>query len=173
MMIKARRQNVMRSVKSKITVAGSAFLLSLLLASSVFPRSCECYTQKHRTDFRRAKAVFVGQVIDIDGKRKTPERLSEGATHSAKFKVERAWKGAWKSEVAVFARRYFLTCGGGFDFQPGERYLVYVFDDHNELVAYTECSRTRPYSRSSFETDKELKQLDSFWFRLSARVIPF
>jgi len=163
----------MASVKHKITVAGSALLLSLLLASTAFPRSCECYIQKHRADFRRAKAVFVGQVIDIDRRRTTPERLSEGATYSAKFKVERAWKGAWKSEVAVFARRYFLSCGGGFDFQPGEKYLVYVFDDHSELVAYTECSRTRPYSRSSFETDKELKQLDSFWFRLFAKAIPF
>ena len=163
----------MPGVKNKITVAASAFLLSLLLAPAVFPRPCECDVQKHRADFRRAKAVFVGQVIDVDRKRTMPTRLSEGATYSAKFKIERVWKGAWKSEVAVFARRYFLSCGGGFDFQLGEKYLVYVFDDENALVAYTECSRTRPYNRSSLETDKELKQLDSFWFRLFAKATPF
>ena len=161
----------MRSVKNKIIVAGSAFLLSLLLAPTAFP--CSCNIEKHRTDFRRANAVFLGQVVGIDRGIDRTERFSEGVIYSARFKVERVWKGSRKSEVAVFVKIYLFNCGGRFDFQPGEKYLVYVFNDENKLVTYTECSRTRPYSRSSVETDKELKQLGSFWFRLFARVNPF
>jgi len=157
----------MRSVKNKIKVAGSAFLLSLLLAPATFP--CTCIIQKHRADFRRARAVFVGQVVGIDRNRLIPERLSGSVIYSAKFKIEKAWKGSWKSEIAVFTSREFAC--GGFDFQPGEKYLVYVFE--GELVAFTSCSRTRPYSRSSDQKDKELKQLDNFWFGLFAKAIPF
>lgn len=156
----------MFGVKNKITVTVSAFLLSLLWAPTVFP--CTCIIPKHRTDFRKAKAVFVGRVIDIDKKRTIPERLSGGVIYSAKFEIEKAWKGFSKSEIAVFVW-YDFGCGG-FDFKPSEKYLVYVFD--NELVAYTSCSRSRLYKASSVEIDKELKQLDSFWFRLFARVNP-
>ncbi|HKC86205.1 MAG TPA: hypothetical protein VKG02_09545, partial [Blastocatellia bacterium] len=132
MTIKARRQNVMRSAKSKIIVAVSAFLFLLLLAPAAF--SCTCPDTKHRADFRRAKAVFVGQAIDIDWKRGIPERFT---IYSAKFKIEKAWKGSWKSEaeVPVFIRRTFSGCDGKFAFQPGEKYLVYLFEEKNELVA--------------------------------------
>jgi len=70
-------------------------------------------------------------------------------------------------------RRTFTGCDGKFAFQQGEKYLVYLFEEKKELVASVTCSRTRPYSRSSVETEKELKQLDSFRFRLFARVNPF
>jgi len=153
--------------KNKITVTVSIFLSLLLWEPTAFP--CTCNIQKHRADFRKAKSVFVGRVIDVDRKRTIPERLSGGVVYSAKFEIEKAWKGSSKSEVAVFVWRDF-GCGG-FDFQLSEKYLVYVFD--NEWVAYTACSRSRPYIRSSVETDKELKQLDSFWFRLCARLNPF
>jgi hypothetical protein len=115
--------------------------------------------------------VFVGQLIDTDRKRAIPERLSGGVIYTAKFKIEKAWKGSWKSEVSVFSGRDFAC--GGFDFRPGEKYLVYVLDVEKDLVAFTACSRTRPYSRSSVEADKELKRLDSYWFRLFAKAIPF
>jgi hypothetical protein len=153
-------------MKSKIAVAVTSFLFPLLWTPVAFP--CTCIIKKHRTDFRQAKAVFVGRVIEIDRNRMIPERLSGGVIYSARIRIEKAWKGSRKSEVAVFTWRDF-GCGG-FDFQPSEKYLVYVFD--NELIAYTTCSRTRHYERSSDETDKELKQLDSFWFRLFARVNP-
>jgi len=160
----------MRSVNSKITVAISAFLFSLLLAPAAF--SCTCPDTKHRVDFRRAKAVFVGQVIDIDRKGAIPERLQPNVIYSAKFKIEKAWKGSLKSEVALFVRRSFSGCDRNFDFQQGEKYLVYVFDEEDELVISVTCSRTRPHGLSSVEENKELKQLDSFWFRFFARVNP-
>src|SRR5262245_41754363 len=104
----------MRSVSRKASMAVSAFLFSLLLAPAAFP--CTCIIPKHRTDFRRAKAVFVGQVIDIDRKSNISERLSEAVIYSAKFKVEKPWKSSLRSEIAVFAWRDF-GCSG-FDFQP-------------------------------------------------------
>jgi hypothetical protein len=87
----------MYTVKNKTKVSVSAFLLSLLLAPEAFP--CTCIIHNHRTDFRRAKAVFVGKVIDIDKNRPIPERLSGDAIHSsAKFNIEKTWKGSCEAD---------------------------------------------------------------------------
>lgn len=119
--------------------------------------SCSCVERSARKDYRSAKAIFIGEVIGV----------SQGnLPASVKFKVEKQWKGAKQSEfIASWGYEGVGTCGG-FLFEKGQKYLVYVHG--KELSVYTACDRT---AKLGYVKD-ELKRLNSFWFRFSARVYP-
>ena len=65
-----------------------------LSASAVYP--CECEIIKPSKKLRKAKAVFIGEVMEIGRNDK-----SEWAKVSVKFKVERYWKGVIEQFVTV------------------------------------------------------------------------
>ena len=142
--------NAMKSLTHSVL----AFLTLPLCASVVF--ACTCAENSARSDFRRAKAIFVGEVVsNHDG----PGGIK------ITFKVEKQWKGHQQKEFTA------LWDGpgpcGGFLFEQGRKYLVYARGD--KMWIYTGCDRT---ARIEHAQD-DIRKLNSAWFRFYARLIPF
>jgi hypothetical protein len=127
-------------------------LLALVITWNAFPASsqpCFCVMPEVPEAFEQAKAVFVGEVIEIiepitvDEKAASPDRF-----YVVRFKVEKSWKGAFlSSEIDVLSDQG----GGSFAFPKvakGERYLVYAepaFESGSEsrrFLIITNCNRT-------------------------------
>ncbi len=87
-----------------------------------------------RSAMHHAKAVFIGQVLDISP---TPQSKREmGVTpYSVRLRVERYWKGVKTLEVTVHTD----MVGCGPHFEVGRKYLVYGFGKELE----TASSRTK------------------------------
>lgn len=132
--------------------------------------SCSCDIYLHRKDFREAKAIFIGRVVSISSNEIGDAESRRQLPYAVKLFVEKMWKGRKSSEIAILSNNGTGGCGG-FQFREGERFLVYAFG--KELIAYSACERSRPMSRESEETAKDMKPLNSFWFRSRARLLPF
>ena len=124
-----------------------------LCASTVHP--CSCGENSVRSDFRSAKAIFVGEVLYVS---------KGGLPVEIKFKVEKQWKGHQQKEFTA-AWDGPGPCGG-FMLEQGRRYLVYVRG--REMHAYTSCDRTAKLDHAS----DDIRRLNTFWFRFFARLIP-
>jgi hypothetical protein len=102
-----------------------------LLSSAVFP--CECEIMKPSKKLRKAKAVFIGEVVEIGRNDK-----SEQATVSVKFKVERYWKGVKEQFVTVVgAPAAAGACG--LPVRLNEKYLIYAFDMGDNQLETSFC----------------------------------
>ena len=106
----------------------NAFLLILISLSAPVAYACECGVKRSpRNELRKAKAVFVGEVVEIKAGEKGNSRL-------IKFGVKKHWKGVKGNFIIV------SSPGGlcGFIFELGQEWLVYAYDD-----LYTDsCRRT-------------------------------
>jgi hypothetical protein len=60
---------------------------------------------------------------------------------------------------------------GGFNFVEGEKYLVYAYGKELRVETCSCCPPTN--SIKSQSASDEIKRLNSFWFRLMARLILF
>jgi hypothetical protein len=88
--------------------------LSVVTIFSPAAVGCSCvYLPKHSTAFRKASAVFIGEVVS-----KTRPKLPEDwdvyrapVLDLVTFKVERRWKGARGSEVEAWVDMKFSSCG--------------------------------------------------------------
>ena len=159
------------------------FQISLCLLLFIFGTSaisaCTCNWYSHRKDFRKAKAVFVGSVLSVEqdfSLPSIPEEIKDfkaQITEQVKLKVEKSWSGNKQSEITIWSFSYPHSCGG-FRFNKGEKYLVYVFATKgNLLFTETSCGRTRPFETTNEEHLKEFNQLNSFGFRFWSRLNPF
>ena len=101
------------------------FTFVALTASAVYP--CQCEIMKPSKKLRKAKVVFVGEVVEIGRNDK-----SEWATVSVKFKVERYWKGEKEQYVTVVgAPSAAGACG--LPVELGKKYLIYAFKSEGQL----------------------------------------
>jgi len=92
-------------------------ILVLITIGTNLVYSCQPIIPRH--PFRDAKAVFLGELIEII---KTNDRCE----NVAKFKVERYWKG--KIEEFVNVQTSTTLCCG-YNFRVGEKYLVYAYSE--------------------------------------------
>lgn len=96
-----------------------------LSASAVYP--CECEIIKPSKKLRKAKVVFIGQVVEIGRNDK-----SQQATVAVKFKVERYWKGVKEQFITVVGAP--ASAGAcGLPVKMGEKYLIYAFKNGDEF----------------------------------------
>jgi hypothetical protein len=127
-------------------------LLVLVLALNALPASsplCFCIVPEVPEAFEQAKAVFVGEVIEIVEPATSGEKAaSPNRFYVVRFRVEKSWKGAFlSSEIDVLSDQ-----GRGCFAYPkvtkGERYLVYAdpaFESGSEssrFLIITNCNRT-------------------------------
>jgi len=107
----------------------SAFLLGLIALGMPDASACECGSKgtPHK-ELRKAKAVFVGEVIEVKGGVNNEPYL-------VKFNVEGYWKGVKEPSITI------LSPGGlcGIIFSVNQKWLVYAYGD--ELWTDT-CRRT-------------------------------
>ncbi|MDQ3848593.1 MAG: hypothetical protein M3261_06525, partial [Thermoproteota archaeon] len=72
-------------------------------------------------------------------------------------------------EIVVASTFGFPSLCGGFHIEEGKRYLIYAYRKGEKLIAVTTCDRSMPLE----DADKDIKNLNSIWYRLGARMYPF
>ena len=122
-------------------------LLSLIVAfgaATVYPCTCEIW--KPQKKLRKARAVFVGELVETGTNDK-----DNFATVSLKFKVETYWKGIKEPYVTVVSAPG-ICCTCGLAVHVGQRYLIYAFDMENGQMETSTCmSATLDAERSQDE----------------------
>ena len=99
--------------------------------ATVYPCSCEVW--KPEKKLRKARAVFVGEVIAIDSNAK--DRF---ATVSIKFKADRYWKGIKEPYITVVSAPG-ICCTCGLAVSVGLKFLVYAFKTENDQIETSLC----------------------------------
>lgn len=120
--------------------------------------ACFCITPEVQESYDNAKAVFVGQVLDVIPPRNTdPKAEFVDAAHTIKFRVDKSWKGMFLTEASVLTR--LDNC---FGLHPapktGDSYLVYAWavdqkDPSRTELATGSCTRTALLSAISPASD--------------------
>lgn len=150
-------------------LARSILVVGALIVSTQAVYPCTCAAIGQRRAFKKASAVFIGRVVEINPYQGEPFEYGPfPISQSVKLKVEKSWKGAEQPEIIVLSEKYFGWCGG-FNFQAGDKYLLYAFSHDGKLVTHSVCTRSSPLS----EATGQVKRLNNFWFRLFARTYPF
>ena len=142
-------------MRLKLLPAGVAAFVLLLSAASA--HACTCIVVKSPCQqFGASSAVFVGTVTGVT--ERPPGPAGEGAKpadfvkvltqRGHRFAVARAYLGVEGAEAEVW------TAGGegacGYDFKPGESYLVYASSAvEGGLLMTGVCTRTRPVSNAA------------------------
>ena len=144
--------------RSKIILA-----VPILLLCHAAALGCTCVElPKTATAFRKAKAVFVGEVVHV-AEPHYPDRWADDPvpfTRLVTFKVEKSWKGVRQSEVEVWMEMSFFHCSN-YTFREGEKYLVYVQEYKGTLVLYWCSHSALTLFFPSEEASKHVKQLNS------------
>ena len=118
-------------------------LCFLLIPSATY--ACSCATGDPPFEFNRAKAVFIGQMLD------GTETLSmkDGKSHSieagaVRFTVEEVFKGGVANETTIEIASMSGTSCGPYGLKRGERYIVYAYgNEKDEKTLYSGvCTRT-------------------------------
>lgn len=166
------------------------FFVSLVFICALWFQTvsaCSLYIPPLRKDFRAAKTVFLGKVLNIendyipteeekksmpshwkssDGKLQDP--YSGNLYSKVTFEIKNKWKGDLSGQQA-FAALAFWGCGcpGDWDqFKVGEEYVV--FASGKKFITVCNAWRTRLSNKAA-----TIKKLDDFGFRLWARIYPF
>src|SRR5262245_8466108 len=113
----------------------------------VYPCSCEFWSARKK--LRKAKAVFVGEVIGTT--------CQDASCHENKitFKIEEYWKGVIERQVTVLSAPP-VCCTCGLKVKEGAKVLVYAFKTGNGELETSLCSSIRMGNEFA---DKELKEL--------------
>ena len=162
-----------RMVKKQHKIILAVVAVVILSQSAALGCTCD-HLPKNSTAFRKAKAVFIGQVTGDKAHGRRPDSWGDDQVpfiDVVTFKVEKGWKGASSSEVTVWLDFLFFNCSG-LRFREGEKYLVYADKHKGSLVVYWCAHAALTTSLSSEDARKQIRQLDSFWFRLRARLFP-
>ena len=153
--------------------------LGCLMVWPLHANACSCISPEVPEAFKSAKAVFLGEVVEILEPKNTNETapLSD-RFFTIKFKIEKSWKGVPFAalEFSVLSAQGHYGC---FAFPPvtkGERYLVYADADSGSgnWSVVTNCSRStivRPgLNRRLFNSDEidpysDIRQLNAITLR--------
>ena len=154
---------------SKFILAVVAFIV--LCQTAALGCSCVEYPNTS-TAFRKAKAVFVGEVVYVAEHSHYPKRWEEDDDDGdplpfirlVTFKIETSWKGARRSEVEVWIDMRFFHCSG-LNFRKGEKYLVYAREHKGSLVLYWCSHSALVMSFPSEEASENIRQLNRSLFR--------
>ena len=128
--------------------ASLLFCLMIFATSVVYP--CSCDFMKPQKKLKEARAVFIGEVVEI-GSNDKDKMLSV----SIKFKVERYWKGIKEPYITVISAPG-ICCTCGLAVKVGAKYLIYAFDFENGQIETSLCTSAALESERSTE---ELKVL--------------
>jgi hypothetical protein len=142
--------------------------LGCLMVSASRAHGCSCITPEVPEAFKQAKAVFLGEVIDIV-EPKTPSETAPIADRffTITFKIERSWKG-----ISLGAREFKVLSAQGrygcFAYPPvskGQRYLVYAdpASDAGNWSLIWSCNRTTVVRSGSNPRLLNTDAIDPYW----------
>ena len=147
-------------------IVQSALILTLFILSTSTAYSCSCAYPSIREKFRASDLVFVGQVVEI---KDAPLIKDSLFLHSVTLKVEKIWKGKRRPEITVLWAWDNPGMCNGLLLVKGERYLIYTSREKEGYGVYPDCGT----NYLAKDVAEEIKKLNSFWFRLFARLYPF
>ena len=111
-------------MKHLILVFCVGWLFSLSAPNSY---ACSCVMPEVPQAFREARAVFVGEVIEIvEPRSDDPKAPLADRLYAIRFKVERSWKGVTSQEISVLSDQGRAGCFSWGPFLKGKKYLVYA-----------------------------------------------
>ncbi len=151
---------------SKTRVLGFAVVALLLCLCSREAFACSCADFSVRHNFRHSDAVFVGKVVEMTPLEPTDDFPLAGSL--VRFEVERRWKGARGREVTAVADVGFGGCAP-LSLSAGESFLIYAPREKGQLHITAWCG---PSTKVGYAAE-EMKRLDSFWLRTTARLYPY
>lgn len=140
------------------------FVVCLFTISASIVQACSCADPSQRSKFRRADVVFLGEITRYTflGNISKDSQLVQ----SASFQVKRQWKGAKQKEIRLLLPIDGPGTCGDMPLTVGMQYLVYAYREKEGLVTYGDCGPNVPAGYAN----EDIKKLNSFWFRLSARL---
>jgi len=94
-------------------------------------------------------------------------RISSRPLYAVTFKVKKRWKGAKGDRINVITDSCASMCCL-VRFQEGRKYLVYVYE---RGFVPSDCAWSA--EMKSERAERNLKDLNSFWFRMKARMWRF
>lgn len=107
-----------------LVLAVLVFCFFSLAEPSVY--ACFCVVPEVPDAFRVARAVFVGEVVEIiEPHTDNPKAPLVDRVYSIKFRVERSWKGVNGSTISVLSDQG-RGCFSWGPFLKGNKYLVYA-----------------------------------------------
>lgn len=110
------------------------FLFAFVAFSSTAMYACSCDFWSPSKKLRKAKAVFVGEAVEIGTNDK-----SAGFPVAIKFKVERYWKGA-KQENITIVTTPLACCACALRATVGLKYLIYAFETEEGQLETSLCA---------------------------------
>lgn len=142
--------------------------LAVLYSPSIY--ACSCVMPEVHQAFSEARAVFIGEVVDIvEPRTNNPTAPLADRLYAIKFKIDRSWKGVGNQEVVVLSDQGRAGCFSWGSFVKGQRYLVYgqrrdpAGAPLRNLAVLFSCNRTTLIATAS----EDLKKLEKL--RVSTR----
>jgi hypothetical protein len=151
-------------------------ILTLLCVLVFVPRAngCSCLRPEVPGAFKQAKAVFLGEVVDIVEPNTTDETAPlPGRFFTIKFKIQKSWKGIafGTQEFSVLSAQGHYGCFAFPSVTKGETYLVYADPAYRaeNWSVITICSRStvlrfgsnpKLLDRDAIDPFSDMKQLD-------------
>jgi hypothetical protein len=145
----------------------TSIVVTLLMLGALEVQACSCAEPGQREKFRKADVIFLGEIIGSRFVNATDKDSMLGAT--ATFSVKHQWKGSNQKQIHLLLTFDLPGMCGDMPLTPGLQYLVYANHEKEGLVSDTDCGPNIPAANAS----KDINNLNSFWFRLSARLWPF
>ena len=140
-------------------------LVALVIAGSSVVYGCSCGDPSVRQKFRSSDLIFVGEVENISD---APGK-HDLFLYSVTLKVEGQWKGSGQSDVNVLWAFDNPGMCNDLPLTKGQRYLIYTSLENGFYGVYPDCGANYfAEGRSA-----EIAKLNSFWFRLGARLFPY
>ena len=126
--------------------------VGLLVSLSSRADACTCGAVRPCESYARAQVVFIGRVVKTETVNSAGPLPSTAisttlteATRAAHFKIDEAFLGIDKAEVAIFGEA--TTCD--YPFEQGEQYLVYAYRSDDGKTLHTNmCAGTALLSES-------------------------
>lgn len=138
--------------------------------------ACTVEVLSLRKEFRKANAVFIGKIIDVNDvpiseaeKQKVIPQDWRNETLFSKVMVEikQKWKGNLKKTQEFWGVVFgSCRCRQPDNYKLGKEYLI--FAQTNNFIAFCDSNEI-----SYDSTKDDIKRLDNFGFRLWSRIYPF
>jgi hypothetical protein len=120
-------------------------LLSLMALATTTAHPCTCIFLKPKKKLKEARAVFIGEIVEIGHNDK--DKLESVVV---RFKVDKYWKGIKEPIISIVTEPY-VCCTCGLNVQVGVRYLIYAFALKNGQLETSLCASAPVESKRSIE----------------------
>ena len=124
----------------------TVFVVSFVMLAATVVHPCTCNFMKPEKKLRKARAVFVGEVVAVGSNSE-----DSWATVAIKFKVEKYWKGVGDPHITVVSAPG-ICCTCGLKVVSGAKYLIYAFKMENGQLE-TDLCVSRPVESEVYQEE--------------------